>query len=152
MRVKVGRKIISDPRFRLGGKARKRVNIYAKGGYRGYLSIYREEWTFARRCFLSSTLFLSSSPLLFPSLRITEIGLYRADCREFDLSRKKRPTFPLRSSSLERSFHNRAHNFPSIKSDRFRPRFWNEAGNFVSFSSQIEASIPPPTIVGSFIE
>lgn len=153
VRVKVGRKIISDPRFRLGGEE---TCEYLREGRLSWLSIhlsiYREEWTFARRYFLSSTLFLSSSPLLFPSLRITEIGLYRADCREFDLSRKKRPTFSLRSSSLERSFHNRAHNFPSIKSDRFRPRFWNEAGNFVSFSSQIEASIPPPTIVGSFIE
>lgn len=152
MRVKVGRKIISDPRFRLGGKARRRVNIYAKGGYRGYLSIYLSIVKNGHLPADVSYLQLSSSPLLFPSLRITEIGLYRADCREFDLSRKKRPTFPLRSSSLERSFHNRAHNFPSIKSDRFRPRFWNEAGNFVSFSSQIEASIPPPTIVGSFIE
>lgn len=147
VRVKVGRKIISDPRFRLGGEETceylRRAAIVAI-----YPSIVKNGHLPANVSYLQ----LSSSPLLFPSLRITEIGLYRADCREFDLSRKKRPTFPLRSSSLERSFHNRAHNFPSIKSDRFRPRFWNEAGNFVSFSSQIEASIPPPTIVGSFIE
>ena len=91
----------------------------AKGGYRGYPSIYREGWTFARRCFLSPTL---SFPFL-PSLWITEIGLYRADCREFDLSRKKRPTFPLLlwndPSTIARTTSPRLN-------DRFHPRFWEQ--------------------------
>lgn len=67
VRVKVGRKIISDPRFRLGGEE---TCEYLREGRLSWLSIhlsiYREEWTFARRCFLSSTLFLSS-PFPFPS-------------------------------------------------------------------------------------
>lgn len=78
--VKVGYKI-----YQIRSKTFKVLETRNIQSRRAIVSIYRERWTFARRCFLSSRFFLS--------LWITEIGLYRTDCREFDLSlpRKKPP-------------------------------------------------------------
>lgn len=137
--MKVGWEVISDSRL---------LRIYTEGRLSWRLSIVKDGHLPADVSYLVT---FSS----FPFLWITEIGSYRADCREFDLSRKKRPTFFVSTSLFFERKEGSFHNLSSIKRSISSSSFQKEGErNFLFFPDRETAPLNSPShdCRGSFIE